>query len=310
MKPKIAFCFSWQARTLSRTYTFFQKNLFDAAKEQEFDYDVFCAVENDEDVDKVNLLNPTKVKKIKSSEVEKIIEKKYWDFIRNEFPIKYFHSWTERSTVNMLQQYYKVWESMKIKMEYEKDNNLKYDIAFKLRFDAPFPNKLNFIEIHKKIKENENSVICNKHKKSIVTKVIWAESIDDIYFIMSNPASNKLSLVFDNWIEILKWEEIKKHLKIHKIFNRYFSWTEKQLSTFRKWLKSDRLKIFFNVLLDCPIIFLYTKFFKRQDWERWFYNCFYKWGTNITTTHISIWIIKNSKRASVTWKFKKSIYEL
>jgi hypothetical protein len=33
-KPRIAFCFSGQARTLDQTYLFFQKNLFEAAKEQ------------------------------------------------------------------------------------------------------------------------------------------------------------------------------------------------------------------------------------------------------------------------------------
>ena len=80
-KPRIAFCFSWQARTLDQTYLFFQKNLFDAAKEQWFDYDVFCAVEDDEDVDKVNLLNPTKVEKIKSNDIERIILNKYKNFI-------------------------------------------------------------------------------------------------------------------------------------------------------------------------------------------------------------------------------------
>ena len=87
MRPRIAFCFSWQARTLDQTYLFFQKNLFDAAKEQWFDYDVFCAVEDDEDADKVKLLNPTKIEKIKSGDVEKIIKKK---------TMKIYRGWTKK----------------------------------------------------------------------------------------------------------------------------------------------------------------------------------------------------------------------
>lgn len=308
-KPRIAFCFAWQARTLNQTYQLFQQNLFDAAKEQWFDYDVFCAVEDDNNSGNVDLLNPVKVEKIKSINVEKIIEEKYWDFIRNEFPIKYSHAWTEKATFNMLQQYYKVSKSINLKIEYEKDCHIEYDIVFKLRFDVPFPRKLNFKKLLSTIKNNNDCVICNKHKKSIVTRVIWAESIDDIYFIMSDNASNSLASIFDNWKEILSWEEIKKNYKLHNLFNNIFLKIDK-LSSSRKKLKSDRFKILLNVLLDCPIIFMYTKFFSWQDCERWFYLCFLKNSTNIITTQISIWIIKGTKRTSVLRKFKKSIYEL
>ena len=108
-KPRIAFCFSWQARTLDQTYLFFQRNLFDAAKEQWFDYDIFCAVEDDEDVKKVDLLNPTKVEKIKSSKVRKIIDEKRGHFIEVEYPEKYGYVWRGIPVINMLQMFYKTW---------------------------------------------------------------------------------------------------------------------------------------------------------------------------------------------------------
>jgi len=60
---------------------------------------------------------------------------------------------------------------MKLKMEYEKSTNLKYDFIFKLRFDAPFPNELNFKELSEELKKNDKSVICNKHKISYVTRI-------------------------------------------------------------------------------------------------------------------------------------------
>lgn len=308
-KPRIAFCFAWQARTLNQTYQLFQQNLFDAAKEQWFDYDVFCAVEDDNDSGNVDLLNPVKVEKIKSSNVEKIIEEKYWDFIRNEFPTKYSHAWTGKATFNMLQQYYKVSKSIHLKIEHEKNNNIEYDVVFKLRFDAPFPRKLNFNKILCEIKKNDNNVvICNKHKKSIVTRVIWTEIIDDLYFIMGNNASTALANIFEDWRSILLWEEIKKYVKLHGIFNRFFLKLN-TISVLVKKIKNDIIRTILNIFIDCPIVFFYTKFFKWQDAERWFYLCFFKAWAKICTTQISIWIIKSSKQASVLWKFKTSYYE-
>ena len=179
-KPRIAFCFSWQARTLDQTYLFFQKNLFDAAKEQWFDYDVFCAVEDDEDVDKVKLLNPTKVEKIKSSDVEKIIEEKYWDFIDNEM-YKYWYfivTWE----YSLIQQTYKIQRSIQM------IGNEEYDLIFRLRFDTIFLNKLNFNKIYAKIKnwwvlcnneQTNNNTIISYFAHSLISYL----EISDLFFV-------------------------------------------------------------------------------------------------------------------------------
>lgn len=55
-------------------------------------FDVFCAVEDDDDLNKVKLLNPTKIEKIKSSEVERIINEKHWNFIKNWLK-NYWYVW-------------------------------------------------------------------------------------------------------------------------------------------------------------------------------------------------------------------------
>ena len=217
-KPRIAFCFSWQARTLDQTYTFFQKNLFDAAKEQWFEYNVFCAVEDDEDVDKVNLLNPTKVEKIKSSEVEKLIEKKHGEFIRHELS-NYWYVWKDWC-VKFLQQMYKI--------NFEHEKNLTYDIVFKLRFDCPFPRKLNFHEIYNDI-HGKHIVLCNKQR--MIPSLVFTTKIEDMYFILDDESSNILWNIFDDWKLCFKWHEIKNK-KVSDMFEKVDKFLWKDIGVF------------------------------------------------------------------------------
>ncbi len=72
---KVAFCFSGQARSLDLCYPYIQKNLLDPLGENKKDYDIFCCVEDDKDTHKVNLLNPTKVLKVKTENLVKKHEK-------------------------------------------------------------------------------------------------------------------------------------------------------------------------------------------------------------------------------------------
>jgi hypothetical protein len=208
-KPRIAFCFSWQARTLDQTYLFFQRNLFDAAKEQWFDYDIFCAVEDDEDVDKVNLLNPTKIEKIKSSEVEKIIETKYGEFIRTAFRTKYKRAYyTYEKVVNYLQQIFKVSSSIKLCGNCE-----RYVLIVRLRFDTIFINKLNFKSIVKNLKNR--SIICNNQEdSSIFWKVCHSTyEIQDFFFIWDSKSMKILWDIFENFEQCFMWHEVKPLFK-------------------------------------------------------------------------------------------------
>lgn len=297
-KPRIAFCFSWQARTLDQTYSFFQRNLFDAAKDQWFDYDVFCAIEDDEYVNKVNLLNPTKIEKIKSSEVEKIIEKKYGRFIRSDLN-NYWYVWKDWC-VKFLQQMYKVSQSMKLKINFEAENNVAYDIVFKLRFDCPFPRKLNFNEIYNDILKKP-VVLCNKQR--MIPSLVLTTKIEDMYFILDNDSSNVLWNIFDNWNLCFKWHEIK-NLKIANLFER----VDKFLS-----------KRYRCVPLSLICLHLYALFYTPFHAERQFLSYFQY--NNITVnkkTYITIWIIRDDKKYkksdfrthSKRWMFKKWKYEI
>jgi len=194
-KKRIAFCFSWQARTLDFTYQYFETKVFKPAKEQWFEYDIFCAVEDDKDYWKVEkFLKPIKIKKIKSPEIAKDIEKKYWKFIRINQGKKFFYYNSVRyPIVNWLQQWYKIYESNKLKLEYEKEQWFEYDIVVRLRFDTVFINKLNFNKILEDIK---NWIVLNKEEW-------WLNVLSDYFAFWSSNNMNNYSNLYYNFKEIL-----------------------------------------------------------------------------------------------------------
>lgn len=296
MKPKIAFCFSWQARTLDQTYLFFQKNLFDAAKEQGFDYDVFCAVEDDEDLEKVKLLNPTKVKKIKSSNVEKIIEEKYWnidDYIENicawSFPASRF-----------LQQLYKFCESIKIA-----DN--KYDIMVRLRFDMFFFNKLNFKNILSKV-EDWHTIICNVPYQRM-SHIFWINfdeirEISDFYVIWNSSSIKKLK----NW-----FNEFEGHIKFLKPKNINF--INKNIfnisNKFIKLLLYINRKLSHRIFPIMPLSLLNSKLkFKTFCPELFYFNFFLNKWLNIERINITRILLRKDIEKSTINLVNKTKYEI
>lgn len=307
---RIAFCFSWQARTLDQTYKMFQSNLFDAAKKQWFEYDVFCAVEDDKDVDKIKLLHPTTTIKIKSADVEKLIDEKYGNFIKNVFPYKYWALWYTKYCYNSLQQIYKISKSMELKNKYEFDNKLNYDIVLKLRFDAPFPNTLDFNAILKELRKHDTCVICNQYKYSKLTKLVWADSIDDIYFILNNFASKIFANMFDEWLNCFEGKEITRNIWLHNVFNKILKKNNESVEKYKIKYKNKKILAYILVLKLYSVMFFYTKFFMRQDNERWFLSFFEYNDFTIVKDQISIRIMKESNFFSVKWLFKKTKYEL
>ncbi len=297
-KPRIAFCFSWQARTLDQTYLFFQRNLFDAAKEQQFDYDVFCAVEDDEDVDKVKLLNPTKVEKIKSSEVEKIIEKKHGEFIRTVFRTKYkWAYYTYEWIVNYLQQLYKVSKSIMLCNDFE-----QYDIIVRLRFDTIFINQFNFTRIFKDL-NMWNTIICNNIDLNIIgiKGVLWkllkpTWQIQDFFFFGDKKSMKTLSNIFDNFQECFKWFEVKKIFKpIYYLTN----W----LAKFVLWVNNNSKFHIWSVPLQ---FWAYTIFVPEKAYFWYFKNH----NIQVLKNRISIIILRKDITHSLINLLDKTEYEL
>lgn len=300
-KPRIAFCFSWQARTLDQTYLFFQKNLFDAAKEQWFEYNVFCAVEDDEDVDKVNLLNPTKVEKIKSSEVEKIIEEKFWDFIENEMYL--YYDFCDLGAKRDLQQFYKVQKSILLVWD-----DL-YDIVMKLRFDMLYINKFNFNAILDVVKSW--AIICNDLSHLIETQGLWSTisakliysyfKIEDLTFIWNKKSMSILWTAFD-WFEKILRDKNKN--------NKYRKSIWKILSKLKIKIIEMNKKLFFNIPLTPINLLIKIMWTKMLVWDCYYYLLFLKNGKKIVTTKISrILVRKNIKDSKIRLE-NKTQFEL
>ncbi len=297
-KPRIAFCFSGQARTFDTTYPFFKVNLFDAAKEQWFEYDIFCAVEDDEDLEKIYVMNPTKVEKIKSMEVQKIIDEKYWDFIKESFNKKYFfHRLTKTTIPNFLQQVYKIKISNEIKNLYALENNIDYDIVIKLRFDLLFINKLDFILIDKVI--NNWKLIINKWMQEIIP-------IGDFFVFWNKKTMNEFSLIFDDFQNIFKWKELKWFLKIiSSLFsNLYniFMYIENKNIIFISKYSGYFIYIFW--------LFLNKIFFTPYTYEKIAFDNIMNKNLAIEYSSISYLLIRKNLGDSFSMLFNKSKFEL
>lgn len=293
-KPRIAFCISWQARTLDQTYLFFQKNLFNAAKEQWFDYDVYCAVEDDEDADKVNLLNPTKVEKIKSSDVEEIIKEKYWNFIDNEMYKYWYVAYTW--TYSLLQQIYKLQRSIRM------IKNIEYDLILRLRFDIIFLNKLNFNSIFERTKKWW--LICNEAQYSgwmstIAHHFIFSyHEISDIFFIWWNDMKI-FGEIFDSFKNV-----VSNH-KTYKIFMPVYKMISKMkcfVDTFNK--KSNR-----GIFPLTPISLL-ARFFWLQVyvWESYYYKFLH--GTKLYKIDICMILLRKKIEDSLVRLRGKTCFEI
>ena len=284
-RKKIAFCFSWQARTLDFTYQYFENKLFKPAKEQWFDYDIFCAVEDDKDYWKVEkYLKPTRIKKIKSSEVAKDIEKRYWDFIRkNQGKKFYFYNTKRYSIVNWLQQWYKIYESNNLKSEYEKEQWFEYDIVVRLRFDLVFINKINFISVLKKIK-----------KWIIFNKAPWKlDIIYDNFAFWDSKNMNMYSYLYYNFINVLKkeFDNDNKYLLVFYLILNILLKLQYMLQ-FLSWLfESVIFKITNFLMYKQVIVFTYERYM--------YYNIKY-FNINCIYTNISFNIYRASNE--LTWK--------
>ena len=293
-KPRIAFCFSWQARTLDQTYIFFQKNLFDAAKEQWFDYDVFCAVEDDEDVDKVKLLNPTKIKKIKSSDVEEFINIKYPDYIK-EFLENY--CLTDLNILpNTLNQFYKVQESILLMDKYWKQNKISWDIVVKLRFDFLFFNKLNYCNILKIV--INNNIICNKHNTPKYLIKFW--EINDFFFFGNYHSMVLLWSIFDDFVTL---KFLKKIKSIYKPFFYFFGVIKKFFIYINNLLKHWILPVWLIRLFESIFYEIYTP-------ELIYYQYFIYHKIPVLKRNFSYMLIRKQVEKSIIRLEQKNEFEL
>jgi len=173
-----ALCFFGQARVLDICYPYIKKHILDPIGKNRKDYDIFCCVEDDEDVHKVNLLKPTKILKIKSKDVEKILKKEV-DFLNKYNYRKFICGIVGKHNpfMNMFQQTYKKKLCYNLLENYLTKNNLKYKYLIRTRFDLLPIEKLDL----RKIKINSGELFAPKNDD-----VGSHNGIDDCFCITSD----------------------------------------------------------------------------------------------------------------------------
>lgn len=150
---KVAFCFSGQARTLDLCYPYIKKNILDPVGKNGKDYDIFCCAEDDENLKKIKLLKPAKQKKIKSSEVDKIIKDELKLLNKQNYKTIIYPESFSFNFRNIYQQLFKIDKSFKLLKKYMETENVSYKYFIRIRFDF-LPLDILKIEDFK-IKNNE-----------------------------------------------------------------------------------------------------------------------------------------------------------
>lgn len=199
---KAAICFSWQVRTLDRCLPYIRANIFDQIWEINKDYDIFCCMEDDEDAYKATqLLHPVAEKKIRSKDVEKIIDQKYWLILKLNYK-HFYYPWSMSFNLRtFLQQFYKYKLCNELKNSYALEHNIEYEYVIRIRFDCLFIDKLN------------------------LSKVVWQDCIyvaedslrgenevNDMFAISSSRSMDIYTSLFDEFEKILWLFPIKPNL--------------------------------------------------------------------------------------------------
>ena len=127
----VALCFSGQVKNLELCYPYIKKNLLDHIGS----YDIFCCAEDDENLKKIMLLKPIKTKKVKSSEVDKIIKDELRSLNKQNYKTSIFPESFRFNLRNTYQQLYKISQSFELLERHMKEKNITYKYFIRIRFD-------------------------------------------------------------------------------------------------------------------------------------------------------------------------------
>lgn len=131
---KIAICFSGKMRTYKKCFPYIKSVLLD-----KLDYDAYFHTWQDEDIDYNFITDNYNTKSI-------CIEKQI-DWVEN-YPNKHNCSSGIHSNLGIISMYYKIYMCNKLKNEYAKANNIKYDCVIRIRPDGVLNNSLSINELN------------------------------------------------------------------------------------------------------------------------------------------------------------------
>ncbi len=134
-----AICFSGQVRKFELCYPYIKKNLLDNLGS----YDIFCCAEDDSDFEKIKILNPVKTKKVRSSEVDKVIKPKIKFLNKHNYKSYILPQSPRFNFRNILQQLFKINGAYELLEDYTKEKKVSYKYFIRIRFDFLPLDKIN-----------------------------------------------------------------------------------------------------------------------------------------------------------------------
>lgn len=136
---KIAVCFSGRTRNFEHTFPYFQKNFFENNNVDIFFYGSPNKNGYEQNLESItNLYNPKKIV---------LNDEKYYEDIVKKYNFN----------ISFIKMWHNIYHSNNLRIEYENENNFKYDFVFRMRFDNFFLRSLSDVEIDL-TKIDDNSV--------------------------------------------------------------------------------------------------------------------------------------------------------
>jgi len=246
----VAICFSGMAKTLELCYPYIKKNLLDHIGS----YDIFCYTEDDENIEKIKLLKPIKTKKIKSSEVDKILKTEIKTLKKQNYKTCIYPESFRFNLRNVYQQLYKINGSFNLLEKHMNENKVSYKYFIRMRFDFLPLDTFKLEDF--KIKKNE--VIIPKIKESFIK-----DEINDMFCVTRDFGTFKSYCSLLNDFEKVVQEKIsikptffqKMYFFFEKNYSAFFFFLFKKLN--KKQRKLPRY--FLGLFLLFPKMF-YKKF--------------------------------------------------
>lgn len=280
-----AICFSGLAKNFELCYPYIKKNLLD----QTGSYDIFCCVEDDENAGKISLLNPVKIEKVKSSDVDRLMKDDLKSLKKENYKTILFPESSKFNLRNVFQQFFKVKKTLELVENHMKEKNTSYRHFIRIRFDfLPF-DQIKVDDL--KVRENEVVVPGFKGPRT-------ANEVVDMFYIAKDFRTFATCCsLYDNFSKVMQQNlPIKRNL-IQKL---YFAFEKGYTSLFFFLFKTlnKKNRKFLQQLLGVMLLFpkMFYKKFKIQyamNTERIFFYTLKSANKTIREEKISFVIVRN-----------------
>jgi len=187
---KCAILVSGMPRNLENSYKWLEDSILSVLRENCINYDIFISTWQDKDIQKfIDVYKPVSWEQ----EIwnDEMADKLGWqEFKNNKFEIE--------SRASALAQFYKIMKCNNLRRKYEEDNNIEYDIIFRLRTELKFLTKLDIKELEIINNNKDKKLIFLRRGPNGVyenwTKDNFAFGNSDSMNIYSNLSPNLLSI--------------------------------------------------------------------------------------------------------------------